>query len=140
MGNRILLQTLREFGQYRANLRIGAAVFAAPDVAQDIFIEQTQRAREIATFRTLYASEYDHAILISESYHKAPRAGSGGSNTLVMKGLESVDARLSGHSYLFDEAKAMKDFKQILNEASVAAARGLEARAKGAQTYWIIEP
>ncbi|MCW2273723.1 alpha/beta hydrolase [Rhodoblastus acidophilus] len=140
MGNRILLQTLREYGQYRANLRIGAAVFAAPDVAQDIFVEQTQRARDIATFRTLYASEYDHAILISESYHKAPRAGSGGANTLVMQGVESVDARLSGHSYLFDEAKAMKDFKQILNEASAAAARGLEARAKGAQTYWIIEP
>jgi TRAP-type C4-dicarboxylate transport system substrate-binding protein/pimeloyl-ACP methyl ester carboxylesterase len=140
MGNRILLQTLREFGQYRANVRIGAAVFAAPDVAQDIFIEQTERSRGVAPFRTLYASEYDRAILVSESYHKAPRAGSGGADTLVMQGVESVDARLSGHSYLFDEAKAMKDFKQIVNKASAAAARGLEARAKGAQTYWIIEP
>ena len=37
MGNRILLQMLREFGQAHANMKIGAAIFAAPDVAQDVF-------------------------------------------------------------------------------------------------------
>ncbi len=140
MGNRILLQMLREFGQARENLPIGAAIFAAPDIAQDVFKEQIRLARKVATIRTLYASEYDRAILISESYHKAPRAGSGGANILITSNVESVDAKLSGHSYVFDEPKAMQDFKQIVNKETMAASRGLEARAKGGATYWVIQP
>ena len=78
MGNRMLLQMLRELALAHSKMRIGAAVFAAPDVAQDVFREQIRMARKIGGIRTLYASQYDRAILISESYHKAPRAGSGG--------------------------------------------------------------
>ena len=140
MGNRMLLQMLREFAQVKANLRIGAAVFAAPDVAQDVFREQIRAARKVGVIRTLYASQYDRAILISESYHQSPRAGSGGDNILVTAGVESVDARLSGHSYVFDEPKAIQDFRQILNKATVAAARGLAAKEKAGAPYWVIEP
>ena len=53
MGNRILLQMLREFGQARENLPIGAAIFAAPDIAQDVFKEQIRlgtRSRPFARF------------------------------------------------------------------------------------------
>ena len=92
---------LREFALARSSFRIGAAVFAAPDVSQDVFREQIRMARKMGALRTLYASEYDRAILISESYHKAPRAGSGGANILVANGVESVDTRLGGHSYVF---------------------------------------
>src|SRR5208282_5829210 len=126
MGNRMLLQMLREFAQAKSKLRIGAAVFAAPDVAQDVFREQIRMARKIGMIRTLYASQYDRAILISESYHQAPRAGSGGDNILVTGGIESVDTRLGGHSYVFDEPKAISDFKKILNKATLAPLRGLE--------------
>jgi len=52
----------------------------------------------------------------------------------------SVDGKLNGHSYVFDEPKAMQDFKQIVNQATMAASRGLEARAKNGATYWVIEP
>jgi TRAP-type C4-dicarboxylate transport system substrate-binding protein/pimeloyl-ACP methyl ester carboxylesterase len=140
MGSRILLQMLREFGQAREKLPIGAAIFAAPDVAQDVFKEQMRMARKIANIRTLYASEYDRAIQISESYHKAPRAGSGGADILVTGAVESVDAELSGHSYVFDEPKAIHDFKEIVNREIGASSRGLEARAKNGTTYWVIEP
>jgi TRAP-type C4-dicarboxylate transport system substrate-binding protein/pimeloyl-ACP methyl ester carboxylesterase len=140
MGNRILLQMLREFGQAREKLPIGAAIFAAPDVAQDVFKEQIRLARKIANIRTLYASEYDRAIQISESYHKAPRAGSGGADILVTGAVESIDAELSGHSYVFDEPKAIHDFKEIVNQEVGASSRGLEARAKNGTTYWVIEP
>lgn len=140
MGNRILLQMLREFALAKAKLRIGAAVFAAPDVAQDVFREQIGLARKMGEIRTLYASEYDRAILISESYHGSPRAGSGGSHILVTPSLESVDARLSGHSYVFDEPKAMQDFKKVVNRDTVAARRGLEEQRKSGEPYWVIEP
>jgi esterase/lipase superfamily enzyme/TRAP-type C4-dicarboxylate transport system substrate-binding protein len=140
MGNRILLQMLRDFALAKSKLRIGAAIFAAPDVAQDVFREQLKQVRKIGEIRTLYASEYDRAILISESYHQAPRAGSGGANILVASGIESIDAQLGGHSYVFDEPKAMRDFKQVLNKATMAASRGLEAREKLGAAYWVIEP
>ncbi len=140
MGGRILLQALRELAQARSQIRIGAAVFAAPDVAQDVFREQIRIARKIGVIRTLYASEYDRAILISQSYHGAPRAGSGGASILVVNGVESVDARLSGHSYVFDEPKAILDLRKIVNRESAAAARGLKEREKAGATYWVIEP
>ncbi|WP_294541162.1 alpha/beta hydrolase [uncultured Rhodoblastus sp.] len=140
MGNRMLLQMLREFALAKSGLRIGAAIFAAPDVAQDVFRDQIRMVRKIGAIRTLYASQYDRAILISESYHRAPRAGSGGDNILVTGGVESVDARLGGHSYVFDEPKAIQDFKQILNQATMAGARGLEAKEKAGAAYWVIQP
>jgi esterase/lipase superfamily enzyme len=140
MGNRILLQMLRDFALERANLRIGAAIFAAPDVSQDVFREQIRMARKVGEIRTLYASQYDHAILISQSYHGAPRAGSGGDAILVVKGVDSIDARLSGHSYVFDESKALIDVRKVVNQDTAAAARGLEAKEKAGAPYWVIEP
>ena len=140
MGSRMLLQILRDFGQARANLPIGEAVFAAADIAQDVFKEQIKLAQKVATIRTLYASEYDRAILISESYHRAPRAGSGGADILVIDNVESVDVEISGHSYVFDEPKALHDFKQIVDRAITAARRGLVSRVKDGATYWVIQP
>jgi esterase/lipase superfamily enzyme/TRAP-type C4-dicarboxylate transport system substrate-binding protein len=140
MGNRILLQMMREMALGHSNLRIGAAIFAAPDMAQDVFRDQIRIARKIGGIRTLYASEYDRAILISQSYHQAPRAGSGGADILVTGGVESVDTRLGGHSYVFDEAKAIRDFSEIVNRATVAASRGLEAHEKAGVPYWVILP
>jgi esterase/lipase superfamily enzyme/TRAP-type C4-dicarboxylate transport system substrate-binding protein len=140
MGNRMLLQMLREMALARSTLRIGAAIFAAPDMAQDVFRDQIRIARKIGGIRTLYASEYDRAILISQSYHQAPRAGSGGANILVTGGVESVDTRLGGHSYVFDEPKAIQDFSEIVNRETVAAARGLQAHEKAGVPYWVILP
>ncbi len=140
MGNRILLQMLRDFALEKANLQIGVAVFAAPDVSQDVFRQQLRQVRSLGALRTLYASEYDRAIEISESYHSAPRAGSGGDSILVAGGIESVDARLSGHSYVFDEPKAMRDFKEIVNQEIKAPQRGLPEREKAGAAYWLIEP
>ena len=140
MGNRILLQMLRDFALERANLRIGAAIFAAPDVSQDVFREQIRMAAKVGEIRTLYASQYDHAILISQSYHGAPRAGSGGDAILVVKGVDFIDARLSGHSYVFDESKALIDVRKVVNQDTAAAARGLEAKEKAGAPYWVIEP
>ena len=140
MGNRILLQMLRDFALEKANLRIGVAVFAAPDVSQDVFRQQLRQVRGLGALRTLYASEYDRAIEISESYHSAPRAGSGGDAILVAHGIESVDARLSGHSYVFDEPRAMRDFKEIVNQELKAPQRGLPEREKAGAAYWLIEP
>lgn len=140
MGNRMLLQMLRELAQAHSTLRIGAAIFAAPDVAQDVFRDQIRLVKKIGGIRTLYASEYDRAILISQSYHKAPRAGSGGADILVAPGVESIDTKLGGHSYVFDEPKAIQDFSEIVNRETAAAARGLAAREKSGAPYWVIEP
>jgi esterase/lipase superfamily enzyme/TRAP-type C4-dicarboxylate transport system substrate-binding protein len=140
MGNRMLLQMLREMALAHSTLRIGAAIFAAPDMAQDVFRDQIRIARKIGGIRTLYASEYDRAILISQSYHQAPRAGSGGANILVTGGVESVDTRLGGHSYVFDEPKAIQDFSEIVNRETAAAARGLAEREKAGAPYWVILP
>ena len=140
MGCRILLRMLDDFALEKMKLRMGAAVFAAPDVAQDVFREQIKPASKMGEIRTLYASEYDDAILISQSYHGSPRAGSGGADILVTPGVKSVDARLSGHSYVFDEPEALRDFRKVVNRDTAAAKRGLKEDEKKGEPYWVIEP
>ncbi len=58
----------------------------------------------------------------------------------MVNGVELIDARLSGHSYVFDEPKAILDLRKIVNRESAAAARGLKEREKAGLPYWVIEP
>ena len=51
-----------------------------------------------------------------------------------------MDAKLGGHSYVFDEPKAIQDFRTIVNRETAAAARGLELREKAGSPYWVIQP
>ena len=140
MGNRMLLQMLRKWPSPIRPCALARRFSRRPTWRRMCPGDRIRIARKIGGIRTLYASEYDRAILISQSYHQAPRAGSGGGDILVTGGVESVDTRLGGHSYVFDEPKAIKDFSEIVNRETVAAARGLEAREKAGAPYWVILP
>jgi esterase/lipase superfamily enzyme len=150
LGSRILLQSLTTLvaeGQLKI---IDSIVFAAPDVAQDIFESQLSRLNAdshgtIYKLATLYASDQDHALLLSTRVHGGtPRAGSGGSNILVMSGIESVDAStLSSifsfnHSYIFEDTRAIRDFGAALVDQRTASERRLEERVKRSIKYWLL--
>src|SRR6202044_347791 len=122
MGNRILMELATRLRN--GNMRLGRAlVFAAPDVATEEFAQKVLSDH----FETLYASESDRALQISTSFlHKTWRAGGAGdSGILIVAGVESIDAILRGHSYVYEDPRALRDLGRLLNTQEPASIRGL---------------
>jgi esterase/lipase superfamily enzyme len=148
-GESILLHALNDGAAIKNN---GSVIFAAPDVAQDIFSDALSKIWSAGKIKELYASDSDWALSFSR-YVNSPhdryiaRAGNGGDNILILPGLETVDAtRLSsiwsgyGHSYVFENKRAIHDIDQILNLGRKADERGLERREKNGATFWMFGP
>jgi esterase/lipase superfamily enzyme len=142
MGNRILLHVLKSSAASSKNSSI---IFAAPDVAQDIFTDALNGLQPVGTIKELYASDNDYALYLSMLLNSPPgrriaRAGSGGSEILILPAVETVDATKlssgSGHSYVFQDYRATKDIDQILNLGRKAEERGLERHQKDGATFW----
>jgi esterase/lipase superfamily enzyme len=149
LGNRILLYTL---SQNVTNDNLNSIIFAAPDEAQDIFIDELHQLEAVGKLKTLYASDRDDALWLSgflNSPHvhgrRVFRAGDAGEEILVLPGLETVDATalstgLIGHSYVFQHPRAANDIDQILNQGKKADQRGLEEHQKAGRPFWVILP
>jgi len=141
MGNHLLLSFVQAMKAQNSMLGAKALIFAAPDVDQSEFKQKASVS--YSHFYTLYASTDDWALRMSVHYHGSDglRAGTGGQDKiLLMQGLESVDANVTGHSYVYDDPRAMTDVELLLQTHSHAGARGLASRQRDTFTYWILNP
>jgi hypothetical protein len=59
---------------------------------------------------------------------------------LIVPGVESIDAILKGHSYVFEDPRALRDIDRLINYQEAASTRGLTERHRGAYSYWVINP
>jgi esterase/lipase superfamily enzyme len=138
MGNHILLEMATKLKQDR--LVWGRAiVFAAPDIASDEFTQRVLPDR----FQTLYASQDDRMVQASAYLkHKSWRAGGHieDGRILLVPGVESIDAILNGHSYVFEDPRALRDLDKLINHQEKASDRGLTERQQGPNKYWVINP
>lgn len=141
MGNHILVALAQAMSRNTPINSSKAYVFAAPDVDQTEFRQRATALRP--NFYTLYACTADEALRASAYYHatSGARAGSGEESTLlIINGVETIDTNVVGHSYIFDDARAVTDVKQLLATHAGAQTRGLTRRQRGADIYWIISP
>jgi esterase/lipase superfamily enzyme len=104
MGNRLLTEALAS-GDFAAppagSARLGQVVFAAPDIDSDVFVQRARKFIGQAERYTLYVSEKDQALAMSQRFAKYPREpgrqrklrdpGDGGSGPL--RSAESPAAR-----------------------------------------------
>jgi esterase/lipase superfamily enzyme len=148
MGNRALLQVLAELAadpQFKDFGKFSTVVFAAPDVDRDVFTQTVQQIHKTQSKITLYVSEHDQALAASHLlFHKEPRAGEGGSDTIVMQGLDTVDvSKLStdalGHSYFGDNRSVVEDLLKFL-KGQIAPRPGLSKVPLGSLAYWQMAP
>jgi len=123
MGNRVLIGALRQYLLARASADpqhvFGQIVFTAPDVDRDYFIAATGSLARIAQRLTLYASNSDYALRMSQIIHSAPRAGFAGSTIIRLPGVDTIDmsgvpADLLGHSYYAANGGAVYDLLHLL--------------------------
>jgi esterase/lipase superfamily enzyme len=123
MGSRVLLGALRTFLQVREpaapQQAFGQIVFTAPDVDRNYFTSIAESLRGRAARLTLYASESDYALRMSQIVHDAPRAGSAGSTIIRLHGLDTIDmsgvpADVLGHSYFAANGGAVYDLLHMI--------------------------
>jgi esterase/lipase superfamily enzyme len=116
MGNRLLLRWLEE-GQGAKHE--GQTVFVAPDVDVDTFQEAVSAASGITDHLTMYASQWDQALLLSETIHRHPRAGllkRGVIQGLDVIDVSGVDATFTHHSYLVGSTILEDDIAALLSK------------------------
>lgn len=144
MGNRAALAALSQLAtdaQFPNFARFSTVVFAAPDVDRDAFISSIAQIRKPQTKITLYVSQHDQALLISHKlFHKQPRAGEGGGDSIVLPGMDTVDVSLLsadalGHSYYGDNSQVVQDLLEFL-KGQIAPRPGLSKVPLGALAYW----
>lgn len=146
MGNRALTAALREISfehPVEDTPMFDRVVLAAPDVDADYFRKDlAPRLLQTANSVTLYASSDDNALIASKKVHGYPRAGEGGTDLVVVPGIETIDVTgidlsLLGHSYYGDSQHILGDLFELLHRRLPAIKRPtLIARPWGELQYW----
>ena len=129
------------------SLLINEMVLIAPDIDTDIFGQKVSALRLAAKRITVYVSENDKALKLSQEVHGYPRLGQAGENLRVMKGIETIDIsqmstqRISGHLYHLFNPLVMADIKRLLHSGEHPDQRpSLQSHNQYDLPYWQMIP
>ncbi|HTB97298.1 MAG TPA: alpha/beta hydrolase [Terracidiphilus sp.] len=148
MGNRALLTAVAQLASdnnFTNFNKFSSFVLAAPDVDRDEFTRLVSQIQKPRRKFTLYVSAHDQALEASYLlFHREMRAGEGGSNAIVLPGLDTVDvSQLSsdalGHSYYGDNPSVVQDLLKFL-KGQLAPRPSLSRVPLGSLAYWQLLP
>lgn len=148
MGSKLLTFTLDRLSSKESFLPklavIQQIVLGAPDLDQMVFKNTLlPRLQNIGSRRTLYSSDADKALNLSENLRGGlPRLGDAGSSLFVDNHIDTIDASNvkafgNKHSYVFDTKELLSDLFYLLNHGFTPIKRRLRARSKDELTYWL---
>ena len=122
-------------------------VLIAADIDAGIFRQYLDVIRPLVRNITIYVSDNDGALTLSEEVHGYPRLGISGPHLQDLDGVEIIDVsatgrrRASGHLYHLYNETVISDLHQLLNEDRPASSRtGLQQDLKMGQNYWKLLP
>ena len=96
-------------------------ILAAPDIDRNVFrLQVVPKMTRAANRTTMYCSKNDWALVASDTFNDALRAGDSRQGVLVMKELDTIDASgidtdLLGHSYYGDCLPILNDVRQLVS-------------------------
>ncbi|WP_189639633.1 alpha/beta hydrolase [Paramylibacter ulvae] len=147
MGTRILSQGLADLivEDPDAAAKITTVVLAAPDIDAKVFKERlAPKFRTLSRPVTLYASDNDTALRMSETVNGLIRIGDASNGLNPVEGIDLIDASnvksdFFGHTYFGDNKSILSDMKNLfeLNEP-VDIRKGLERVETPLGPYWRI--
>ena len=126
---------------------INELVLIAPDVDTDIFRQDLKQLKNVVRRITVYVSENDKALKLSQEVHGYPRLGQAGEALTIFEEVETIDIsginlrRFSGHIYHLFNPEVIDDLTELLTTGKSAAHRSrLKATRKGGLDDWLLEP
>lgn len=144
MGNRALTTTWKEVFKTvdeSETLKIGQVIFAAPDVYQQAFCDDTEGIHEFCQRATLYANHRDFALGLSRFLTQTPRAGM----LPPMMPLTKIDTievpfnlALFGHTYFAKLIPMLEDLAALIEDdtAPGEGRRELLQQVDAANRHW----
>jgi esterase/lipase superfamily enzyme len=120
-------------------------VLLAPDFDAQSFLANLPLVAPLVGDITVYASDNDRPLKVSEELHGQPRLGQGGDHRTVAAGFETVDVsdlgryQYSGHEYFHYHPVASADLVSLLVSGARAAERPhTVAHEVGGLSYWTL--
>jgi esterase/lipase superfamily enzyme len=104
-------------------------VLTAPDIDAGIFKQYLPNIRPLARNITLYVSDNDRPLALSQEVHGYPRLGESGPHLNDIEGVEIIDITdigvrsFSGHLYHLYHDSVVHDLNQLLNDGRHAGQR-----------------
>jgi esterase/lipase superfamily enzyme len=148
MGNRVLSSALQQIAaDATVTARLQEVAMVAPDIDAELFRKAAGRIAGAAKRVTLYASSADAALKASQNFAGYPRAGQGGNNLVVVRGVDTVDASSVdtsilglNHSYYADNTTFLSDLFHLLRGRPPAERFGLVSSTSTSGPYWLFRP
>lgn len=118
-------------------------VFIAADIDAGIFRQYLPLIKPLVKNITIYVSEHDHPLAISNQLHGYPRLGEVGSHLQTLEGVEIIDISdvpvqyPSGHLYHLYNKHVIADLKQLLKGNLMAAKR--KNLHNSSNKYWRLQ-
>ena len=144
MGNRVLTGALDRMAAKYDQSVFDNVVMVAPDVLAEYFRQDWPQVQHLAKRFTLYASSDDSALLAAMKVRGGSqflRLGQGGSNLVILDGLDSIDASGIDTSYL---GHSYESCKQVLDDLTLLFTkewpplqRKLRDRTRDGLAYWV---
>jgi len=126
---------------------INELILMAPDIDSGTFVQQLARLRPIARRITLYVSDADKPLRLSQEIHGYPRLGQAGPQLTLLPGVETIDVSdiaaydLTGHQYHLYLPQVANDMRRLLGSGEGADRRpNLTRRSFQGEPYWAIVP
>ena len=147
MGNRVVVETLRNLTADVGTSRLSQLILAAPDIDAKTFENIAAKFDGKAKQVTLYASSRDLALRTSKLVHGYQRAGDTEPDILLVDPVVTVDAsrvdtNLMGHSYIGDGTSILADVDHLVRTGATPDQREffLKPAERSGQRYWIFVP
>lgn len=145
MGNRPLINALDSLYQQEEARLFQQVILAAPDIDADIFAQVQAAVVGVASRVTVYASEHDKALKVSEKFHSARRLGQRGPNLFLSKLADTVEASKVdttqlGHLYYGDNPLVLQDLALLIFQDSPPPRATLIQRQRDKLTFWELRP
>jgi esterase/lipase superfamily enzyme len=140
MGNRIAVRGFEQLPDCA-----DTAVMAAPDVYSLEMKNNLKKISEGVKHVTIYASQTDQALLLSNVFHQDYRVGLFEHNPFIATGMDTIDATavdtsMLGHSYYVESSTVAGDISRFLSGARPAQRPHLEEKSVETFNYWAIVP
>ena len=148
LGARGIVQALVRLSYRNSDRRIlNELVLIAPDIDTDIFRQELDQLQSLVNRITVYVSENDKALKLSQEVHGYPRLGQAGENLAIFDQVESIDIsaigtrRFSGHIYHLFNPEVIDDLTELLKTGKSAAKRSqLQPASRDSLSYWLLQP
>ncbi|MFC1832541.1 alpha/beta hydrolase [Thermodesulfobacteriota bacterium] len=148
LGARGIFQALVRLS-YRnsSNFILNELVLIAPDIDTDTFRQDLDQLKSVVRRITIYVSENDKALKVSNEVHGNPRLGQAGEHLTIFEQVESIDIsaigtrRFSGHIYHLFNPEVIDDLTELLKTGKSAVQRSrLKATQNEGLRYWLLQP